>query len=144
MFSKSTEYALRATIFIAKYGTIEAKLSIAKISKAIGSPKSFTAKILQKLTQDNILIHSSPGPNGGFYMTTESKSCNLMKTLAILNEDSVVTKCVLGLQECSELNPCPMHERYKHIKPLLIEMFEEKTIDDLVKDIPDSKLILII
>ncbi|MBK6992081.1 MAG: Rrf2 family transcriptional regulator [Chitinophagaceae bacterium] len=51
MFSKATEYALRATIFIAQKSTEETKLSIDDIAKAIDSPKSFTAKILQQLTK---------------------------------------------------------------------------------------------
>jgi len=51
MFSKSTEYALRATIYIAQNSNSEKKLAIGQISKAIGSPASFTAKILQNLTR---------------------------------------------------------------------------------------------
>ena len=73
MFSKSTEYALRATIFIAQKGSEENKLSIEEISKAIGSPKPFTAKILQLLTKDNRVISSVRGPNGGFYITEKAK-----------------------------------------------------------------------
>jgi DNA-binding IscR family transcriptional regulator len=53
MFSKSTEYALRATIYIAQRGSVENKLSLQEIAEAIDSPPSFTAKILQSLTKDN-------------------------------------------------------------------------------------------
>ena len=43
MFSKATEYALKATIYIAQKGSAEAKISIDEISRAIDSPQSFTA-----------------------------------------------------------------------------------------------------
>ena len=66
MFSKTAEYALRATIFIAQKGTIEQTLGIDEIAKAIGSPQSFTAKILQMLTKDNKIVSSARGPHGGF------------------------------------------------------------------------------
>jgi len=73
MFSKATEYALRATIFIAQKSTEETKLSIDDIAKAIDSPKSFTAKILQQLTKNNLVISSVRGPNGGFFITEKAK-----------------------------------------------------------------------
>ena len=69
MFSKSTEYALRAVIYIAKWSSETNKLGIEPIAKAIDSPKSFTAKILQKLTRNNRLIHSVTGPKFPFYIT---------------------------------------------------------------------------
>ena len=69
MFSKTTEYALRATIYIAQKSSEENKLGIDVIAKAIDSPKSFTAKILQSLTKGNKVISSARGPNGGFYIT---------------------------------------------------------------------------
>jgi Rrf2 family iron-sulfur cluster assembly transcriptional regulator len=141
MFSKTTEYALRAVIYIAKYSSFENKIGIETISKAIDSPPSFIAKILQKLTKNEVLISSVTGPKGGFYFTDEAKKTSLMEVLTILNEDSVITKCVLGLQECSDHNPCPMHSQYKLIKPKIIEMFQNKTIEDLVKEMSDKKLV---
>ena len=41
MFSKATEYALRATIFIAQKGTEDNKIGIGEISKAIDSPLKY-------------------------------------------------------------------------------------------------------
>ena len=41
MFSKATEYALRATIYIAQKSSAEKKLSIGEIAKAIDSPVPF-------------------------------------------------------------------------------------------------------
>ena len=38
MFSKSTEYALRATIYIAQQSTKENKIGIAEVAHAIDSP----------------------------------------------------------------------------------------------------------
>jgi len=51
MFSKATEYALRATIYIAQKSSVDKKLSLTEIAQAIDSPPSFTAKILQLLNE---------------------------------------------------------------------------------------------
>ena len=72
MFSKATEYALRATIFIARKGSVDKKLGIDEIAKGIGSPRYFTAKILQSLTADNRIVSSVRGPGGGFFITEKS------------------------------------------------------------------------
>lgn len=134
MFSKTAEYALRATIYIAQKGTIENKLSIGEISSAIDSPQSFTAKILQLLTKDNRVVSSVRGPNGGFYMKDAAKKLAAITILQAVNEDYILRKCVLGLKQCSEINPCPMHTEYKKIRTRLTNLFEKKTIQQLANE----------
>lgn len=138
MFSKATEYALRATIHIAKNSSEEKKIGIEEISNSIDSPKSFTAKILQLLTKDNKIISSVRGPNGGFYITNSAKKLPVRVILEATGEDKVLEKCVLGLAQCSESKPCPMHSQYKSIKAQLINLFENKTIQHLVDDMLDG------
>lgn len=135
MFSKSTEYALRAVIYIAQKGSEEKKLGLDEISKAIDSPASFTAKILQQLTKDNKVVSSVRGPNGGFYITDKAKKLPVRAVLEAMEEDEVLEKCVLGLAECSETKPCPMHSEYKLIKQQLTSLFSKKTIQLLAEEI---------
>ncbi|HQX95350.1 MAG: Rrf2 family transcriptional regulator [Chitinophagaceae bacterium] len=138
MFSKATEYALRATIFIAQKSTEETKLSIDDIAKAIDSPKSFTAKILQQLTKNNLVISSVRGPNGGFFITEKAKKNPVRSVLVAMGESEVLDKCVLGLNKCSETKPCPMHLKYKVIKVQIIKLFESKTIQHLADEMDNG------
>jgi len=142
MFSKATEYALRATIYIAKKSTEERKLGIEEISRAIDSPQSFTAKILQALTKDNKVVSSVRGPNGGFFITEKTKKLPVRSILQAMGEDEVLEKCVLGLKMCSEIQPCPMHAQYKSIKQQLIKLFVTKTIQQLAADIKDGEVFI--
>ncbi len=142
MFSKSTEYALRATIYIAQKSSEEKKLGIEAISKATDSPRSFTAKILQALTKDNKVVSSVRGPNGGFYMTEKAKKMPVRSILDAMGEDEILKKCILGLNQCSETKPCPMHAQYKSIKQQLIKLFETKTIQQLAADIKDGEVFI--
>ncbi|HWR33722.1 MAG TPA: Rrf2 family transcriptional regulator [Chitinophagaceae bacterium] len=138
MFSKTTEYALRATIYIARRSDKKNKPGLAEIAKAIDSPRSFTAKILQKLTRNNRVVSSVRGPNGGFFLTDKAKKLPVYAVLEAMGEDDVLTKCVLGLKQCSENKPCPMHAQYKTIKHQLIRLFETKTIRDLAAEITNG------
>lgn len=142
MFSKSTEYALRAVIYLAQKSSPEQKIGIRELAEAAGTPQSFTAKILQKLTRDQVLISSVTGPNGGFYLTEAAKKKSLLHVLGLLEEEEVITGCILGLHECSEKNPCPMHSQYRKIKPLLIEMLDKKTIAELAKEMKDPRVVI--
>ena len=142
MFSKATEYALRATIYIAKTSTEENKIGIAEIAKAIDSPQSFTAKILQSLAKDNRVVSSVRGPNGGFFLTENAKKLPVRAILKAMGEDEVLEKCVLGLKRCSEVQPCPMHEQYKSIKQQLIKLFTTKSIKQLADEIKEGEVFI--
>ncbi len=134
MFSKTTEYALRATLYIAANSSPERKLSINEISAAIDSPRSFTAKILQRLSANERLISSSKGPGGGFYMTEKAGKQPAKIILETMDEDALLNKCVLGLSRCSDEKPCPMHKDFKVIKADIYTLFTKTSIASLAAD----------
>ena len=51
MFSKTCEYAIRATIYIASESSAGKRCGIRDIARKIESPEPFTAKILQRLVK---------------------------------------------------------------------------------------------
>lgn len=85
--SKATEYALRATIYIAQRSTDKNKPGLSEIAKAIDSPQSFTAKILQLLTKDTKVIRSVRRPNGEFFLTEKAKQLPVRSILEAMGED---------------------------------------------------------
>ena len=142
MFSKATEYALRATIYIAQKSTEEKKLSIDEIANSINTPKAFTAKILQILSKKNTLVSSVRGPNGGYYISDKAKKLPVISIILKMGERDIIDNCVLGLKKCSEKDPCPMHHQYKKIKEDLIHLFESKSIEQLAKEIDKGKAVI--
>lgn len=142
MFSKSIEYALRAVAYLAVHSDEANKVNISELSEAIDSPKSFTAKVLQALTRDEVLISSSTGPSGGFYLTEAAKAKSVWHVLKLLDAEGVVSGCILGLQGCSEKNPCPLHEEYARIRPQLRSMFENKSLLDLARELGKPRVVI--
>jgi Rrf2 family protein len=131
MFSKSCEYAIKATIFIAAHCCNEDKVGIKEIAKEIDSPIAFTAKILQILAKNNI-IKSSKGVGGGFMVLKEDlKRITLSQIVVAIDGDSVFLRCGLGLSNCSEDHPCPVHEKFKFVKQDLAFMLENTTLEEL-------------
>lgn len=131
MFSKSCEYAIRASIFIATHCCKDGKVGLKEIANEIDSPIAFTAKILQVLVKNNI-IKSSKGVGGGFMISKdELKSIKLSDIVMAIDGDSVFLRCGLGLSNCSEDHPCPVHDKFKFVKKDLIYMLENTNLEEL-------------
>ncbi len=141
MFSKACEYAIRAALYIAVKGTEENKLGIEEIANEIDSPKPFTAKILQTLVREGI-ISSIKGPNGGFYLAPKAKPIPLARIVKAIDGDRVLHTCSLGLKECSDKFPCPIHNDIKAYKERLRKIMDEKTVQQLSKELGNGKTFL--
>ncbi|PQJ76738.1 RrF2 family transcriptional regulator [Polaribacter glomeratus] len=134
MFSKTCEYGLRAVIFIALESNVDKKVSITAIADAIESPQAFTAKILQQLTKNKI-VQSIKGPNGGFFIDDKSlKTVALSNIVAVLDGDAIYTGCGLGLHQCNDKKPCPLHFKFVEIRENLKKMLESTTLFELATD----------
>ena len=131
MFSKACEYGIRATIHIAHQSRLERRISLKQITKAIDSPVAFTAKILQSLAKNSI-IHSLKGPSGGYMIEAHSiRSTTLADIVEAIDGDQIYRGCGLGLKECNDSRPCPVHSKYKKIRNNLAEMLKTTTVEQL-------------
>lgn len=128
MFSKACEYAIRATVYIARQSLESERASLVDISREIDSPVAFTAKILQKLVKAEILA-SIRGKSGGFYISAgEMKKRMVADIIEVIGGDAVYTECGLGLKSCSATEPCPAHERFVSIRNELKEVLETTSV----------------
>lgn len=134
IFSKSCEYALRAVFYIASQSSYDKKVGIKEIAENINSPEAFLAKLLQQLTKAN-LVQSMKGPNGGFYMREEDLNKTLSTIVEIIDGDSIFNGCGLGLTYCSESNPCPLHDSFKHVRNELTRMLKNTKIQDFNEEL---------
>jgi|SRR6478609_4715187 Rrf2 family protein len=141
MFSKACEYAIRAVLYIAIRSADGTKLNIQEIAREIDSPQPFTAKILQTLVREGI-ISSIKGPNGGFFLKPNSKPILLNSIVKAIDGVDILQICVLGLKECSDKFPCPVHEEIKASKHKLRDTLRKKTIQELAKEFAKGKTFL--
>lgn len=131
MFSKACEYGIRATIYIAMQSLQENRVNLKDISKEIDSPVAFTAKILQQLVKNDI-IESVKGPSGGFQIDKKDiDSIKLIHIVSAIDGDKIFNGCGLGLKECNEDFPCPVHFQFKEIRDELKKMSGETSIYEL-------------
>jgi Rrf2 family protein len=108
MFSKSCKYGIRGVLLLAQNSDEKNKVGVRELAEFLNVPVHFLAKILQDLARKRI-ISSTKGPNGGFYLTEEEKKQNLMVIVNAIDGMAKFEECALGLRECSNVNPCPLH-----------------------------------
>lgn len=142
MFSKACEYGIKAMIHIAYRSQKGNRTSLKEVAKAIDSPIAFTAKILQTLAKDNLII-SVKGAGGGYELHSEqSTRITLQKIVSSIDGDEIFEKCGLGLKECNETKPCPAHFKFKHIRNNLNEMLQMTTVSDLTTKLNSGTVFL--
>lgn len=133
MFSKACEYGIRATLYIAQNSSAGQRVSLKEISEKIDSPEAFTAKILQQLARNQIII-SYKGPNGGFQIDEAGlETICLNQIVDAIDGDAIYRGCGLGLHECNANEPCPLHNQFMTIRNELKKMLESTTLGQLTE-----------
>lgn len=134
MFSKSCEYGLRASIFIAQQSILKQKVGLNEIAKEIDSPAPFTAKVLQILTKNKI-VKAIKGPYGGFLIEDEQLNQLLLSDIVnAIDGNDIYTGCGLGLKKCDANSPCPLHNQFIDIRTELKKMLESTTLKNLAEN----------
>ncbi len=130
MFKKETEYALRGLVYIQCENLNGSRPGIKEIASEIGTPQSFTAKILQRLVRYGF-IESMKGKNGGFFFNPEKSDLPIKSVIFTIEGDRTFSGCGMGLKKCDENCPCPLHESYSPIRDATEKLVSAETIQGL-------------
>jgi len=141
MLSKSTEYAIRALVFIQLQNWKEKRPGVLEIAEEIEAPTAFTAKILHTLTTHK-LLHSMKGRGGGFYFTDNQTALTVYDIILVMDGDRLFTECWIGLKNCSDENPCPLHDQYVKIRNQLLVLAKSETVRSMAQKIQDGHAVL--
>lgn len=132
MLSQTTEYALRAFIYIARESPRSVRLQ--QVAQEVGAPARYLAKILTLLTHAGYLT-STRGPAGGYSVTPRTEPVALASIVAVFSESSS-QRCLLGSGACGTNPDCPVHQRWAPIASSMTSFFARTTIADLVNPRP--------
>jgi len=134
MFSKSTEYAIRAIIFLALRANSDKLIGTADIARELDFPAAFLGKVLQNIVKKGLVV-SVKGPGGGFYVNDNTCKLSILDIVDVLEGLRFLNKCGLGLHSCDDNNPCPIHDEYQPVKAKIREALSSKTIAIIKQDI---------
>lgn len=128
MFSKACEYALKIMIYLSSVQSEGRLAGLKEVASSIDSPEAFTAKILQQLVRAS-LLQSLRGPNGGFRVV--DRPITMLEVVNAIDGDRIIKGCVLGLDECSSVHPCPAHNNFVVIREQLKGVLDNTQLSEL-------------
>lgn len=128
--TRSSEYALRALIFLTQHKD-EWPIPGRAIAKGAGIPAKYLQKILGDLSRTGVL-ESSPGRTGGFRLRRPADRIPLIDVLGPF-ERFQENRCPFGNAVCSDRNPCRAHDEWKKVVGTERRFFAEMTINDVAE-----------
>ena len=130
MFNKETEYALRGLVYIKLQNLRNRRPGMTEIAREIEAPHFYTAKILQRLVRAGF-IESIKGKGGGFFFDPAKPDLPLEKLITATEGDRTFSGCAFGLKQCSDEQPCPLHEKYAPIRTAISDLISRETVQSL-------------
>ncbi len=130
ILSQACKYGLRAVVRVAAEGG-QPMLS-RDIARELSIPEHFLAKILQDLSKTGLLL-SFKGRGGGFRLARPAADIRLLEVVQAIDGPQFGQGCLLGLPECSDNTPCPMHYQWAEIKTRIMHALESTRISDVLE-----------
>jgi Rrf2 family protein len=130
IFSTPVQYAIRAMTYLGQQEP--GKLSsIREISREADVPMPYLAKIINRLSRKR-LVNAKRGPSGGVMLGRAASRIHVAEIVEAMGGVLGNKQCVLGLSECTDRMPCPVHESWKEVRQVLNRSLHEQTVCDLV------------
>jgi Rrf2 family protein len=133
MLSDTAEYALRATLYIAQHATDGRAVRSDVVAEVLGVPRNYLSKTLHVLAKRGVLT-STRGPLGGFRLAAGAMALPLIRVVEPFDPFDIRRTCILGRPQCSDVAPCPAHDRWKGIGDQVRGFFRDTTIADLLSE----------
>ena len=129
MVSQTSEYALRAVVFLALIG--DEPCTGHQIADACRVSPGYLSKVLHTLSRAG-LVSSQRGLGGGFRLTRSPEQLTILEVVNLIDPVQRITRCPLGIHEHQKL--CPLHRQLDQAAANVELALGGVTIADLLKD----------
>jgi Rrf2 family transcriptional regulator, iron-sulfur cluster assembly transcription factor len=128
-FSRPCQHAVRALVHLAMHQG-EMLCTVQEIAKAEELPAPALAAVLQNLVRGG-LVRSQKGPGGGFSLARPPAELTLYDIMETVDTRWELFTCAIGLEECSDETPCPVHDRLQEVRQQLVVYLHSVTVADM-------------
>ena len=128
MLSKTTEYALRAAVYLCH--SSGHPVTAQDIADSTQVPVRYMSKVLQMLAQAGVVL-SQRGPTGGFTLARDPAQTTMLDVVLAVEDIPRITSCPLGLPE-HEHQLCTLHKTMDEMAECARKHLGETTLEDLM------------
>lgn len=126
--TRESDYAVRCVLYLA--GKRDRIAIIEEIAREMDVPRSFLAKILQKLARASI-VKSFRGIKGGFQLARSPGDITLLDVIEAAEGEIALNKCVLDGASCERTAACSVHPVWVKIRRDFRDVLKRYTFDRL-------------
>jgi len=128
LVTRETDYAVRTVLYLARER--DGNANVTEIAHAMHIPKSFLAKILQRLVRHHIL-HSMRGVNGGFTLAKKPSEITLLAVMEAIQGPAGINVCAIDSKRCKLSSTCSVHPVWVEIRKEVERRLNKQTIASL-------------
>jgi len=129
LVTREADYAIRTVLYIAREGNRTA--NVTEVAHAMHIPKSFLAKILQRLVRSHILM-STRGVKGGFRLAKKPAEINLLAVMEAIQGPTGINVCAIDSKKCRLSTTCSVHPIWVEIRKDVEKRLQKHTIAGLL------------
>jgi Rrf2 family protein len=129
LVTRETDYAVRTALYLAQQDG--RMVSVTEIAHAMHIPKSFLAKLLQRLVRSHILA-SSRGAKGGFLLAQKPSEISLLSIMEAMQGPAGINVCAVDSKRCKLSSSCAVHPVWVEIRKEVEKRLKRETIGKLI------------
>lgn len=131
LLSRSTDYAVRALIYMAK--RMPRKSSSADVYRDLSLPRPFIRKTLQQLQKAGYL-RSTRGRHGGFILGMSPENIGLIDLMTLFQGPVTLGDCLFRSKICECKADCPLRREIKIIEVMAMQHLKGVSIATLMNN----------
>lgn len=101
-----------------------------ELADKTGVPASYLSKILLVLNRAG-LVEATRGTGGGYRLSRPAAEISLWEIVDPVDNVGRLDECIMGLHECSEKNPCAMHDWWKQVRDDYLAKLHETSLAEV-------------
>jgi Rrf2 family protein len=130
LVTRETDYAVRCVLYLAREKDLVA--NVTEIAQAMHIPKTFLAKILQRLIRGKI-VGSLRGMHGGFTLVKKPTDISLLDIMEAIQGPAGINVCAVDSKKCRMSSSCAVHPVWVDIRKEVERRLKKETIDKLLE-----------
>jgi Rrf2 family iron-sulfur cluster assembly transcriptional regulator len=129
--TRESDYGIRSVLYLARQPYKKISF-VAEISDEYKIPKSFLAKILQKLVKAKI-VRSYRGVKGGFSIAKQAKDISVLDVLEAIEGKLALNLCLEDKKKCEFSRHCPISSVWAAAQAKVIEVLKKADFEELAR-----------
>lgn len=127
--TREGDYGIRSVLYLARQPYKKISF-VTEISEQYKIPRSFLAKILQKLVKAKI-VRSYRGVKGGFSLARLAKDITVFDVLEAIEGKLAMNLCLSDKKKCDFSKNCPISPVWANVQSKVVEVLKKSNFEDL-------------